>query len=405
MRRSQRISARESQEGFRQRNLRNKAVEKERQEQQRLACQVALKKPRGPEVRLSRAGSVYTETGHRLLQFVAKHAPRLLTPDYQPALVDLARIPWVRSLEDWKPKGKGRDALFRSLASFLVASYPMPNIIWGALFGPNANRLLPIVQHVVQGGSLFKAVQSGLMPVPLTRAQCHEFLQMPGDRFMESLRRVQIRTFGGDPQLLAAWIGTDAGGHLHDRATEEFWLTVLRWFCQNPMLDRHQVGPLMDFIGYRRRNDPDFSMKGRSALALLEAMKVWHGNLAKEKSIHGIVFEASGFKGGTYEVPVNNNSHEVWRVTEILSSKLLAAEGQALSHCVYSYAWSIEAGAKSIWSLTCDDVRHITLEVRNNDRCIVQARGRFNRVMTHAEHKIVLRWAAENGLGVSTNRL
>jgi hypothetical protein len=43
----------------------------------------------------------------------------------------------------------------------------------------------------------------------------------------------------------------------------------------------------------------------------------------------------------------------------------------------------------------------VTLEVRNDLRRVVQARGRFNRAMTPHEHRVVARWANTNGLQLS----
>jgi hypothetical protein len=47
----------------------------------------------------------------------------------------------------------------------------------------------------------------------------------------------------------------------------------------------------------------------------------------------------------------------------------------------------------SLWAM-------LTIEVRNAERRIVQARGRFNRPATSAEHQILVRWAGVNGLTV-----
>ena len=59
-----------------------------------------------------------------------------------------------------------------------------------------------------------------------------------------------------------------------------FWLSVWRWFLRNPMLDRNQYGPIVDYIDNRKFMpvakddgsmeplDPGFSMKRRDPLAL-----------------------------------------------------------------------------------------------------------------------------------------
>jgi hypothetical protein len=89
----------------------------------------------------------------------------------------------------------------------------------------------------------------------------------------------------------------------------------------------------------------------------------------------------------------------------------LAAEGRRMNHCVYSYVWSIQKGQTSIWSMMLEDGKGatgrwamLTIEVRNDLRRVVQARGRFNRPATSEEHGVLLAWAGQNGLEVSLGR-
>lgn len=416
MRRSKREERRERAEAARQQRAARKVHEKHNREVVEQRLQAVLSVERGPVQRVEQTletgrgalfnkvrGEVHvTEKVALLLRLVSRKAPRLLEPDYVAALYHVAQLDWERPVAEWKPKGKGRDTLFRNLCSHLLARYPMPTILWGAFFEPSVRALAPVVSFVASGGSLFKAVQQDMLPIPLTKKMCHELLSTPGEKFMAALRRAQILGHDGDRMLHQAWMDTDVGKEVHDRATEEFWVTVLRWFCQNPMLDRRQVGPLLDFISFRRRQDPDFSMKGRSPLAMLRGMNEWHGDLAKEKAIKGTVFKASGFKEGLYTVKGGKGQPDLtWKIQEILTSKQLAAEGRALRHCVYSYAWHIQDGKTSIWSMTLDNEKLITVEVRNVPREIVQARGKVNRPMTSAESKILLKWAQDNRLGLS----
>jgi hypothetical protein len=54
-------------------------------------------------------------------------------------------------------------------------------------------------------------------------------------------------------------------------------------------------------------------------------------------------------------------------------------------------------GERGRWAL-------LTIEVRNEIRRIVQARGRFNRTATREEHAILMRWAGMNGLEPALGR-
>jgi hypothetical protein len=153
-------------------------------------------------------------------------------------------------------------------------------------------------------------------------------------------------------------------------------------------------------------------MTGRSPAALLRGMEDWHHDLAQAKVAHGTSFEPSGFRPATFDLSERSRDGErkpqIWRVEEVLTGKDLAAEGRRMGHCVYSYAWAIERRQTSIWTMTLEDGQGttgrwamLTIEVRNESRAVVQARGRYNRAATSAEHKILLRWAGQNGLSVN----
>jgi hypothetical protein len=202
---------------------------------------------------------------------------------------------------------------------------------------------------------------------------------------------------------------TLAGGHLHDRAVRVFWSHALAWFELNPMLSPREVPPLVDYIEHRRAEDPAFSLKGRSVLALMRAMQQWHRQLGRAKASAGRVFEPSGFQpmdlDRSRRDSRGNRIVEVWHVREILDARALADEGRAMGHCVFSYARSIESGECAIWTQTLEDGtghwRSLTIEVRPRRREIVQARGRFNRMPEPRERLALGAWAARNALSMS----
>jgi hypothetical protein len=350
-----------------------------------------------------------------LLQVVADRAPRMLDADMLGAIRLVARAGWVRPTATWRADGKSTARLFRSLAEHLLARYRVPAFVWNAFVaGDDAPILAPVVVHVAAGGSLYDAVKSGLMPVPLTRAMCHALLSSGGEAsFLDAVRKVQVQAAGGDGRLFRAWTATAAGRRLHARADEVFWGTVLAWFCANPMLPFSEVGPLVDYIAHRRAQSPGFSMKGRGALALLRGMREWHGELAKARDVAGRVFAPSGFAPmdldrSRRDALGNTRAVEVWHVREILDARTLADEGRAMGHCVYSYARAIETGLCAIWTLTLrNDTGHwrrLTIEVRPSLRQIVQARGRFNARAEPRDLLALEAWATRNRLTLSLGR-
>ena len=203
---------------------------------------------------------------------------------------------------------------------------------------------------------------------------------------------------------------------------EEFWDTVIAWFCKQHMFDMNNVRPLVDYINHRRTREiamkdagnlPDdhkmFSMKGRTAEALVRDMLEWHDALNQERKIKASKFEASGVaQDARYSIEYRDHGktkYRHWDFNEIHTSKDLAAEGKAMSHCVSSYGYSISKGRVSIWSLKLEGDRAITIEVVNSTKRIVQARGKYNRKTTKAEDSIIEHWANKNGLKVDVRYL
>ncbi len=360
------------------------------------------------------AGAPDSPPLRELLAVVAERSPRLLDAGTLGSLRLVAEAAWVRPPAAWRPSGKSTDRLFRGLAEHVLGRYRVPPFLWSAFTADeDAPILARVAVHVAAGGSLYQAVKSGLMPVPLTRTQCHELLSGTGGaRFLDVVRKVQVKAAGGDGRLFRAWTATRAGRRLHGRDDEAFWQTVLAWFCANPMLPLTEVGPLVDYIDQRRAETPGFSMKGRSALALLRAMRAWHGELAKARDVSDRVFAPSGLQPMDLDRSRRDRrGHrvtEVWHVREILDARTLADEGRAMGHCVYSYARAIVAGQCAIWTLTLrDDTGHwrrLTIEVRPSLRQIVQARGRFNARPGPLELLALEAWAARNTLSLSLGR-
>jgi PcfJ-like protein len=420
MRERKRSASKESRrlmvEARRERRRQQEALAREAEARETASRAALARRPASPDDAVNRVmadmnGRPGARKLRELLVPVAECAPRLISSDTLPALRRLAAVNWVRPPSTWRPSGKSQDRLFRSLSEHLLARYRMPPFLWGA-FSSNEDAavLVPVVVHVAAGGSLHEAVKSGLMPVPLTRAMCHELMSRGGEaRFLDAVRRVQVRAAGGDGRLFRAWISTNAGRRLHLREGEEFWQTVLDWFGTNPMLPESEIAPLVDYIEHLRAEAADFAIKGRSVLALMRGMQRWHGELARTKAVAEESFRRSGFD--PLDIDRSRQTRwgarivEIWQFREILDSRTLADEGRAMNHCVYSYAGRIGAGECAIWTLTLrDDTGHwrrLTIEVRPRSRQIVQARGRFNRRPDAHEMSALGEWASRNRLQIA----
>lgn len=346
---------------------------------------------------------------------VADKTPRLVSKSWGGPLYALWKAARCGdqepTLQAWKPKLKGARSCFQLMARHLLEKYPQPHILWTALEEePTAAiRLAPVVAHVARGGSLAKAPED-IWPFGLTKKQCHEVLNTNGMGFLTTIRYQQVKPFGGSPRLAQEWMKHRRGSTVGDTAEEAFWATVMAFFAKNPMLDLAQIGPIVDYIQWRRAEDEeDFSMKGRTAGALLRDVEEWHTQLHRAKVVTGELFTPSGIPHyhKAYRERIKGNYVEIhWRITEILSGKELADEGRALHHCVYSYSFSIQRGTTSIWSMTREEggntERRITIEVNNKSRRIMQARGRYNRRTDIDEFRAMNEWANKSGLSIGS---
>lgn len=355
---------------------------------------------------------------------------KLICREMMGVLERLAKVTHLREVKDWSPQGKSRDTLFRSLCNHLLAKYPTPPFLWSVFDenDANANVLGPLVVHVAGGGSLFQYCKSGKVPFALTRAECLEFMKTPADMgIVAALRRVQVKSEGGDHRLYEVWHGLERSKSFGTPEEEAFLRTVLRFFARNPMLSRVQIGPVCDYVFRRFRQDPAFSMQGRTVAAVTRAMEDWHRELGIERRPAGlrrtwvendappVTFQRSGIRGYRVErddAQAKRNGFSnviVYTIQEVLTSDALREEGRKLHHCVYSYRSEIVAGAKSIWSLSVADeltpmVKLVTIEVNNKTKAIVQARGACNRMPKANEDRIIIDWASKNGLSVTYGR-
>jgi hypothetical protein len=341
-----------------------------------------------------------------LMNEVLLKAPRIAEESFWPAYHILAGMSWLRPISDWTPKGKSKATLFCSLVDHLVVEYRVPDFLYSVfavdpMKNRNARALAHFFRYVAQGGSPYAYMRSAFLPVVMTRKMCHEFMHSPKDMdFFQAVRRAQAIVLGGNRSLIKAICKSSlARGLTRD---ERFWLSVIKWFCENGDLDMDQIGPLIDFISARRRADTRYSMKGRTAGSLVRAMEVWHRELARPRAVEKVVFKRSGIPEGSWKFPGKTPGGQpvtvVWDIKEILTSEELADEGRRMHHCVYAYVHSIKECFISVWSLRRDGGRLLTVEVRNRGREIVQARGKYNRRATSAELNKLKRWATETGL-------
>lgn len=337
---------------------------------------------------------------------------------------------WLRRPEDWRPTTHNKLRQFGALARHLLASYPVPAFFDAAWFEgatADARRHRLWFRHIGIG----RNIRTADLPISLTSRAAHLFLLAPGDLSIDAaMRWGQAQAIGAEPRLCRAIVASRLGSPLDD---EPFWTTVLHFFVNNPMLDPDQVGPIVDFLYNRRCEvqtivgpfgevqgipEPLFSMKGRTAPALLRRVEEWHRELNRARRREPLVWEGRPDIRPFEYTERDHQDRPVhhWTIRELLSERELQEEGKVMRHCVASYDKSCAGGIASIWSLRVQAASEekprsvMTIEVQNSRRAIVQARGRCNKTSTSRqagfwlkEAPLILKmWAAREKLTVAT---
>jgi hypothetical protein len=321
---------------------------------------------------------------------------------------------WVRPLEEWIPKSHNPDRQFSSLVRHLWAIYDVPVFMDNAwLQGDTVQQQW--FKHLGTGKNIRTAEH---LPLPLTKKMTHYFLQAPESYSIEAaFRWGQVHALGGDKRLADALLETRM---IHEFRDNDFWLSVLRFFIRNPMLDPAHINPIIDYIWNQRYEprivfvergvaeevgpeQPNFSMRGRTVHSLLRAVESWHRRLGKETKSGQFHWQKSEIQDYTFiEGTKQSKNMKVWRIRELLSSQELIAEGRHMKHCVATYAHSCHNGISSIWTMDVETEEEseklLTIEVHNANKLIRQVRGKRNRFPVEKEKEVIKRWALQEGL-------
>jgi hypothetical protein len=143
-------------------------------------------------------------------------------------------------------------------------------------------------------------------------------------------------------------------------------------------------------------------MAGNTVEVLQKRMQDWHYELRRIKVLGDSKWTGTYIPDDSFITKDSMDNEYTWTFTQILSSKVLAEEGNKMHHCVFSYKKSCVEGKISIWSLKKSDMfgimkPKVTIEL-GNDGTIRQARGFANRSMKGEESHVVNMWVAKNGL-------
>jgi hypothetical protein len=340
---------------------------------------------------------------------------------FNAGLLDVAlhHADWLRPIETWCPLKQNAWPQFASLAQHLFARYPVPPFMTSVWFELPPGKHRPQhewYKHLGRGEN----IRAAALPLPMTRAMAHHFTHAPHQfTAVQAIRWAQVRGLGGSKLLAQAIAGTRLGRVLEN---EQFWESVLHFFINHPSLDLAQVGPIVDFLQHQRFEwpeavspegvlgrqpppRPDYTMKGRTVGSILRQVAEWHKQLGHDSNRPLCSWPRSPFRDfRLVEGSAALGNMRVWTITELLTSRTLLHEGQAMRHCVATWTEYCIRREASIWSMRVTNrqgqYRVLTIEVDMPTRTVCQVRGKCNRPPKEGEREVVERWAAQEGLKV-----
>ncbi len=378
-----------------------------------------LRNPTAKEIAFAFKRSSSRENLLHLMLYIGENSDLLEDASYIKGIEMIANHAdsWIRPLEAWHVKRHNRDWQFSQLLRHLFVKYDVPQFMDNVWFTENET-YQNWYKHIGAGQNIRTAPE---LPITLTKKMAHNFLNAPKNyKVDEALRWGQVHALGGDKRLVDALRGTRL---IENFSNDDFWLNVIRFFIENPMLDVRHVNPIVDFIwNHKFANQrifvergvmeeigppqPNFSMRGRTPRSLLRQVNDWHRQLGKESKQGSYEWEHSEIGDLVIkEQRMDNYTPKYWRIQELLSTDELIEEGRAMKHCVSSYAESCVTGKTSIWSMETEDEygrnKVLTIEVLMSEQLIRQARGKRNRLPTPKERSILKRWTRKEKLKIA----
>ena len=263
---------------------------------------------------------------------------------------------------------------------------------------------------VAQGGSLYKEHAKPYM----TKNEVHTFLNTSYDLSLEQLMVFSIaKTFVANDGIALRIAKTKLDDHVCSGPQNkvEFIKTVIYFFAKNPPATINEANDLLDFILFKYNaminelDHPHFTMAGQTLESLRKKTTDWHYALRRIKDMGNHNWEGAPINDETYHLKNEFGVVINWHFTQIKNSKALAAEGNTMRHCVYSYRDSCSRNELSIWSLSREEkagvvTKKVTIELKNNGH-IVQARGVGNRALKNDERRALELWAKNNYLTIA----
>jgi hypothetical protein len=305
-----------------------------------------------------------------------------------------------------KTKSKNEDKQLLEYVKFVFGKYPVCNpLLNNWIQQKNINDKYQQMFKdwyicVATGGSLYKDHCKDV----LTKKEVHYLLNCSYDfsskkAVVYSIAKANKSTEGNSLKISQSKI-------VDKPFFNPFWKSVICFFAINETNNLAQLNDILDYVEHKHNENTTFSMAGQTVKNLLEKMHDWHRSLQRIKDIGNHSWNGCHIPDKTYTHTDSLGDDFTWHFHQIKNSKELAAEGNKMRHCVFSYRDKCINNSISIWSLSKTENYNlnspkITIELRN-DGTIIQARGLANRAPRNEERHIIKKWSTENGLSISS---
>jgi len=306
---------------------------------------------------------------------------------------------WVRPLSGWTDKPSTGGESIRSLVDYLFVTYPVPEFLYGNWL---TERDLPTTKWMCwfvllgQGANLHQATEHFTEWV-IPKSFVQYLYQAPPDLTpLEACIWAEVHRLGGSEvefQRLREhgnYLWDPTSKHERDLRYQSFWRDTVRWLTRHREELTDQMCHLIlewasHMFGMDQRGQ--FTLRHRSPRNTYEAAERFYETqrnpLYMKWCSHGWDWEYVG------------QNEDVWLIQELTAGYQLREEGRAMAHCVENYISRCCAGLDSIFSLTVNGERRLTIQVNPTRKSIVQARGFRDREATPEENIVLSAWQKE----------
>ena len=322
------------------------------------------------------------------------------------------RREWLNPVTSWQPEGANPLAMFSSLAHHLLAAYPVPPVLVSSWFVDTCDgRLQRWWFRRAGAGISLRAIG---LPIALTKRMAHEFAHAPAHYPVRyALRWAQVRGLGGSDRLARTLADTRLG---REGRHDEFWVSLIHLLMNHARFDLTRVDSVVEFL-YDQKcvdrraiigaatevnigpSDPDLSLKGWTPASLLRRVEEWQATRRPFEIKRTLIrWDRSSIAEFHHVDP----SGQAWTIRELLDSDALAAEGEAMDHCVATYTNFCSKRLATIWSVATETPttrdRAATVEVNPATREVIQTKAHSNESPTDACMTIIRQWATREAL-------